>query len=185
MSVEEPASSPLSVSLNLTRSGSYGLAEVTWAITTVSADFTDIGATSGVVRIPHGSSSAQLDITVLPDDMPEITEALLVTLVTVNQDSQMIRTNQVIIYYAQQIIQLLLFRLLCDCLHYPACMVVSVFWFLMFPCFQCSGQKYKTKNFEIYISAVFFFRMLPQLPFFKMLQLRVCSPSVPPQRVHS
>ena len=96
MSVEEPASSPLSVSLTVTRSGSYGLAEVTWAITTVSADFTDIGATSGVVTIPHGSSSAQLDVIVLPDDMPEIAEVLLITLITVNQNSQMIRANQVI-----------------------------------------------------------------------------------------
>lgn len=97
VSVEEPASAITPVSLTVSRSGSYGLAEITWSITAQSADLTDVGATTGVVTIPHGTSSAQLEVDILPDNMPEVDELFVVMLVTTSQpSSQMIHPSQVL-----------------------------------------------------------------------------------------
>ena len=86
------------VSLTVSRSGSYGLAEVTWLVTPQSADITDVGATTGFVSIPDGANSAQLEVDILPDDLPEVEELFVVTLVTTNQDSQRIQQDQVCVH---------------------------------------------------------------------------------------
>lgn len=97
VSVEEPPTTPTPVSLTVTRSGSYGLAEVMWAVTPLSADITDIGGTSGVVSIPDGANNTTLEVLILPDNVPEIDELFVVTLVTTSQANQRIRPEQVMI----------------------------------------------------------------------------------------
>ena len=98
VSVEEPMTASSRVSLTITRSGSYGLAVVMWLVTPQSADITDVGATTGSVSIPDGANSAQLEVDILPDDLPEVEELFVVTLVTTNQDSQRIQPDQVCVY---------------------------------------------------------------------------------------
>ena len=97
VSVEEPPTTATPVRLTVTRTGSYGLAEVMWAATPLSTDITDIGGTSGVISIPDSANTTTLEVLILPDNVPEIDELFVVTLVTTSQANQRIRPEQVIV----------------------------------------------------------------------------------------
>lgn len=93
--MEEPAEFSTSVQLTLTRSGSFGSALITWAITTINTDLSDTGANTGTVVFPPGSNTTELEILILSDDEPEIDELFTVTLVAVTPTSQRISTELV------------------------------------------------------------------------------------------
>ncbi len=84
-----------SLPLNVTRSGLYDMVTVTWILTLQSADVTDVGATTGIVVIPHGQSSVLLTVDILADDTPEVDELFVITLVTTSPLSQRIQQDQV------------------------------------------------------------------------------------------
>lgn len=85
--------------LTVIRTGSFGTATITWAISasagSTGASVMDVGASAGVVVIPNGADTATFPFTVRPDDTPEIDETFVVTLLLVNENNQMIRTQQV------------------------------------------------------------------------------------------
>ncbi len=99
VSVPEPLTLVSTVDLNVTRSGSFGTATITWTVSpsagSQGAEISDIGANAGQVVIPNGASSAVFAFTVRPDTIPEIDELFLVTLVLVSEPNQMILPQQV------------------------------------------------------------------------------------------
>lgn len=97
--MEEPSDFPTTVQLTLTRSGSFGAALITWAITPINTDLSDTGTNTGTVTFPSGSNTTQLEIFIFPDDEPEIDELFTVTLVAVTPSSQRISTELVCIAF--------------------------------------------------------------------------------------
>ena len=99
VTVSEPDSSIAAVSLNVSRIGSFGTATITWTISasssTEGASVTDLGSNAGLVVISNGENSATFSFTAVADDIPEVDEQFLVTLITVNEPNQMILTQQV------------------------------------------------------------------------------------------
>lgn len=99
MSVPEPPTLLSTVNLNVTRSGSFGTATITWTITpsanSQGAEVSDIGVNAGQVVIPNGANSAVFPFTVRPDTTPEVDELFVVTLVLVTETNQMILQTQV------------------------------------------------------------------------------------------
>lgn len=95
--MEEPSDFPSTVQLTLTRSGSFGVAIITWAVTPINADLSDIEVNTGTVMFPSGSNTTQLEIFISPDDEPEINELFTVTMVAVSPSSQRISTTLVCI----------------------------------------------------------------------------------------
>lgn len=97
--MSEPDNAISTVALNVTRTGSFGTATITWTISPVSssagASVLDIGSTAGQVVIPNGQNSNSFLFTVVADDIPEVDEQFLITLITVNEPNQMIRPQQV------------------------------------------------------------------------------------------
>lgn len=95
----EPDSGASTVNLSVTRTGSFGTATITWAISpsasSTGASVTDIGANAGVVVIPNGANSAVFPFTVRADDTPEIDEVFVVTLLLTSEANQMILPEQV------------------------------------------------------------------------------------------
>lgn len=87
------------VALNITRSGSFGTATITWSISasasTPGASVADIGVSAGQVVIPNGANRASFQFSALADDTPEIDEQFLITLIAVNEANQMILSGQV------------------------------------------------------------------------------------------
>ena len=81
------------------RSGSFGPATITWTISPSlnnrGATISDIGSNAGVVIIPNGANNATLQFTALPDDVPEVDEMFIVTLLQVTETNQMIRSEEV------------------------------------------------------------------------------------------
>ncbi len=86
-----------SVNLNITRTGSFGTATITWSISPFSsgATISEIGVSAGVVVIPSGANTASIEVIVLPDDLPEINENFTITLLQVAESNQMILPEQV------------------------------------------------------------------------------------------
>ena len=101
VSVEEPSDFPSTVQLTLTRSGSFGAAVITWAVTPVSADLLDIEVNTGTAIFPSGSNTTQLEIFISPDDEPEVDELFTVAMVAVSPSSQRISTELVCVNYIQ------------------------------------------------------------------------------------
>lgn len=97
--MEEPSDFPTTVQLTLTRSGSFGAALITWAITPINTDLSDTGTNTGTVTFPSGSNTTQLEIFIFPDDEPEIDELFTVTLVAVTPSSQRISAELVCIIF--------------------------------------------------------------------------------------
>lgn len=99
VSVPEPENSATTIDLTVTRTGSFGTATITWTISpsssTPGAEITDIGANAGIVIIPTGSNTAAFQFTILPDDIPEIDEGFMVTLLQVSEPNQMILPQEV------------------------------------------------------------------------------------------
>lgn len=98
--MSEPEASPSSIDLMVSRTGSFGTATITWAITpsanSPGADILDIGVSAGVVVIPNGANTAVFQFIVRPDDRPEVDEVFLVSLILVTEQNQMILPQQVI-----------------------------------------------------------------------------------------
>ena len=96
-------SEPLTVvstgDLNVTRSGSFGTATITWTVSpsanSQGAQLSDIGANAGQVVIPNGGNSGVFSFTIRPDTIPEVDELFLVTLILVSEPNQMILPQQV------------------------------------------------------------------------------------------
>ena len=99
MRVEEPLDFPTMVQLTLTRSGSFGAALITWAISPIDTDLSDTGTNTGTVTFASGSNTTQLEIFIFPDDEPEIDELFSVTLVAVTPISQRISSELVCIHH--------------------------------------------------------------------------------------
>lgn len=82
------------IDLNVTRTGSFGTASITWAISASAnspgASILDIGSNAGLVVIPNGANSAVFPFIVRPDDIPEVDEMFVVTLILVSEANQMI-----------------------------------------------------------------------------------------------
>ena len=99
MQTAEPESGTSTVDLTVVRSGSFGTATITWAISpsaaSPGANIADIGANAGVVVIANGANSATFPFTVRADETPEINEAFVVTLILVTESNQMILTQKV------------------------------------------------------------------------------------------
>ena len=93
--MEEPSAFPSTVQLTLTRTGSFGAAVITWAITPVSTDLFDVEVNTGTVTFASGSNATQLEIFISPDDEPEVDESFTVTLVAVSPNSQRINSELV------------------------------------------------------------------------------------------
>ena len=93
--MSEPETLPSLLDLNVTRSGSFGVATITWAISSQSADSSDIGSTAGQVVIANGANSALFQVPIEPDDVPEVNETFIITLIIVNEQNQMILQQQV------------------------------------------------------------------------------------------
>lgn len=94
----EPDDSPSTIDLTVTRTGSFGRATITWAVSSsasVGADVMDIGANAGRVVIPNGANTAMFPFTIRPDNTPEVDEMFVVTLISVNEPNQMILPQQV------------------------------------------------------------------------------------------
>lgn len=83
--------------LNVQRSGSFGMATITWSVRPQEA-LADIGLSAGIVVIPSGDNAASFQIPILPDDEPEIDETFTVSLIVVMENNQMIFTQQVSCY---------------------------------------------------------------------------------------
>ena len=84
------------LTLNVERSGSFGLATVIWSVSPQGASLTDLGLSAGRVIIPNGGNNASFQIPVLPDDQPEVDETFTVSLIAVMEANQMIFTEQVL-----------------------------------------------------------------------------------------
>ena len=82
----------------MTRTGSFGVATVTWTISpvanSVGASVLDLGVTAGQVVIPNGANNGSFLFTLVADDVPEVDEEFLVTLITVTESNQMIVESQ-------------------------------------------------------------------------------------------
>ena len=95
MNVNESQSGLTFVTLTLVRTGSFGTATVTWAVQPQTALLMDVGQSSGIVVIPNGVDTASFQIPIVADDVPEVDELLLVTLLTVAERNQRISPSQV------------------------------------------------------------------------------------------
>ena len=97
--MSEPESAISTVALTVTRTGSFGTATITWTISPISssvgATVQDTGGTAGQVVIPNGGNSNTFLFTAVADDVPEVDELFLVTLIAVNEPNQMILPQQV------------------------------------------------------------------------------------------
>ena len=97
--LQEPLTSIATVNLNVTRSGSFGTATITWTIAPAAnsqgAEVQDIGVNAGIVVIPNGDNSAVFPFTARPDTTPEVDELFVVTLAAVTESNQMILPQQV------------------------------------------------------------------------------------------
>uniref|UniRef100_A0A667Y0L3 Adhesion G-protein coupled receptor V1 n=1 Tax=Myripristis murdjan TaxID=586833 RepID=A0A667Y0L3_9TELE len=86
------------VSLPLRRDGTDGQAEVFWSLQPIGAnrdDVTpdDLGPFSGSVVFISGQSAASINFTVMPDDIPEVNETLLLTLDRSNVENQILKVG--------------------------------------------------------------------------------------------
>lgn len=75
----------MQVTLPLRRDGTDGQAEVFWSLQPIGANRDDVTPDdlepfSGSVVFISGQSDASINFTVMPDDIPEVNETLLLTL---------------------------------------------------------------------------------------------------------
>ncbi|XP_048584248.1 adhesion G-protein coupled receptor V1 isoform X2 [Nematostella vectensis] len=90
--VQEPEGSlPRAVILPVLRDGTAGEANVTWTLSSTNPLVTagDTRPTSGVITFQQGQSLANLTIEVMPDDVPELDEALTVKLTSVTSPNRL------------------------------------------------------------------------------------------------
>lgn len=83
------------VTLCVERSGSFGLATITWSVRPQAAGLTDLGSSAGTVVIANGGNTSSFQIPVLPDGDPELDETFSVSLLVVMEANQMIFTEKV------------------------------------------------------------------------------------------
>ncbi|XP_061172919.1 adhesion G-protein coupled receptor V1-like [Saccostrea echinata] len=99
ITVNEPAITPYTVALKLTREGTSGRAYIDWSlkgsgVNAAMVTTSDTGITSGTAIMEAGSSATLLLITIMPDNIPELEEEITVTLTSVSpSDTQRLKVG--------------------------------------------------------------------------------------------